>query len=143
MATHHGGAGCPLDRDINLHVEAMGNDNNNEITYDSDATATFEGPEAEGHANDPIYSNQNKLTALMREINDLHQRVEVGEGQPAESLDCIECELQNLLIALHPPPPPTSTEPFREVIHQYMNTLCTTQKANEPNQLITTGYSCF
>ena len=36
------------------------------------------------------------LTALMREINDLHQWVETGEGQPAECLDYIEWELQNL-----------------------------------------------
>ena len=53
------------------------------------------------------------------------------------SLDHIECKLQNLSIALHPPPPPTPTEPFREVIHQYMNTLCTTQKqTNLTNSLL-------
>ena len=64
----------------------------------------------------------------MREITNLHEQVEAGEGQPAEILDHIECELQNLSIALHPPPPPIPTEPFREVIQQYTNTLCTTQK---------------
>ena len=36
------------------------------------------------------------VAALMKEINDLHQLVEAREGQPAESLDCIEWELQNL-----------------------------------------------
>ena len=56
------------------------------------------------------------------------QQVEAGEGQRAETLDCIGHELQNLLIALHQPPPPTPTEPFREVIWQYTDTLCTTQK---------------
>ena len=43
-------------------------------------------------------------------------------------MDCIECELQNLSIALHQPPPPTPTEPFGEVIWQYTDTLCTSQK---------------
>ena len=50
--------------------------------------------------------------ALMREINDLHQWVGAGEGQPAESLDHIEHELQNPLIALHPPPPPYTNQTF-------------------------------
>ena len=52
-------------------------------------------------------------------------------------MDCIECELQNLLIALHPPPPLTPTEPFREVIWQYTDTVCTTQKqSNLTNSLL-------
>ena len=32
------------------------------------------------------------------------------------------------MIALHPPPPPTQTEPFGEVICQYTKALCTTEK---------------
>ena len=48
-----------------------------------------------------------KLTALTREINDLCQWVEAREGQPAESLDHIEWELQNLSLRLQPQPPPT------------------------------------
>ena len=74
------------------------------------------GPEAEGHPEDPVYNNHDKLTALMREINNLHQQIEAAEGQPVETLDCIVCELQNLLIALHLPLPPAPTEPFSEVI---------------------------
>ena len=76
MATNHGGAGCPLDRDIDLHIEdseTTGLDNDNDSTHGSDTTVTLGGPETEGHPNDPIYSNQAKLTALMREINELHQ----------------------------------------------------------------------
>ena len=46
----------------------------------------------------------------------------------AETLDYIEHELQILSIALHPPPPLAPTEPFSEVIQQYTDTLCTTQK---------------
>ena len=65
-----------------------------------------------------VYSNQVRLTTLMREINDLHQRVAAGEGQPAETLNCIEHEFQNFSMALHQPPPPTPAEPLREVIHQ-------------------------
>ena len=38
----------------------------------SEATVALGGPEAEGHPKDPVYNNHNKLTALMREINDLH-----------------------------------------------------------------------
>ena len=52
------------------------------------------GPEAVGHPEDLIYSYHDRLTALMREINDLHQRVAAAEGQPAETLDHIQCELQ-------------------------------------------------
>ena len=131
MATHYGGAGCPIDRCINLNIEdsePTGIDNDNDSTHGSDTTVTLGGTEAEGHPNDSIYSNQDKLVALTRGINDLCQWVEAGEGQPAESLDHIEWEIQNLSIVLHLPPSPTPTEPFGEVIHQYMNTLCTTQK---------------
>ena len=74
MATHHGCRGCPLDRDIDLHVEeTIGIDNDDESTHGSDATVALGGPEAEGHPSDPIYNNQDKLTALTRKINDLHQ----------------------------------------------------------------------
>ena len=93
MATCHGGEGCPLDRDINIHVEdseTTGLENDNESTSGSDDTVALGGPEAGGHPDDLIHSNQAKLTALTREINDFCQSVEVGEGQPAESLDHIE-----------------------------------------------------
>ena len=76
MATHHGGAGHPIDRDINLHVEDVettGLEHDNESTSGSDATITLRIPEAEEHPDDLIHTNQAKLTALTREINDLHQ----------------------------------------------------------------------
>ena len=127
-----------MDRGIDLHAEdPEPADIDNEITCSSDATVALGGPVAEGYPKDHVYSNDSKLTTLTREINDLHQQVEAGEGQRAETLDCIECELQNLLLALHPPPPPTPTESFREVIQQYTNTLCTTQKqSNLTNSLL-------
>ena len=97
MATHHRGAGLPLDRSINLHTEdPEPTDMDNESTHSSDATVALGGPEAEGHPKDSVYSSHDKLMAFTREINDLCQQVEAGEGQPAASLDCIECELQNL-----------------------------------------------
>ena len=78
MATCHGGAGCPLDISINLE-DPEATDIDNESTHSSDATAVLGGPEADSHPKDPVYSNHNKLMALMREINDLHQQVEAGE----------------------------------------------------------------
>ena len=69
LATHHGGTGCPIDRDIDLHVEDAegintGLDNDNESTSGSDTTIALGGPEAEGHCNELIPSNQVKLKAL-------------------------------------------------------------------------------
>ena len=76
MATCHGGAGCPLDRDINLHVEdseTTGLENDSESTSGLDATVAVGGPEVECHPDDLIHSNQAKLRALMRDINDIMQ----------------------------------------------------------------------
>ena len=39
---------------------------------------------------DSAHENQDRLTTLTREINDLHHRVAAGEGQPAETLGCIQ-----------------------------------------------------
>ena len=125
MATHHGGAGCPLDRDIDLLVEdaeTSGLDSDNESTNHSDTTVALGGPEAEGHPKELIPSNQAKLTALTRELNDLCQLVEVREGQPAECLDHIEWELQNLSHA--------STTTFLNT-----NTYWALQKSNRPVHL--------
>ena len=69
----------PIDINTYLHIiniEATGQDTNNESTYGSDTNIALEGPEAEGHPNEFIPSNQSKLTELMREINDLCQWVE-------------------------------------------------------------------
>ena len=125
-ATHHRGAGCPVDRDIDLHIEETegintGPDSDNESTSGTDTTIVFGGSEADGHPNELIPSNQTNVTALMREINDLHQWVEAREGQPAKCLDHIEWELQNISLTLQSQPSstPTPTEPFGEVIPYY------------------------
>ena len=61
------------------------------------------------------------------------------KNQPAEGLDHIEWELQNLSLTLQPRPTsmPTPAEPFGDVIHQYTNTMHTTQKqTNLTNSLL-------
>ena len=71
MATHHRGVGCPIDRDIDLHIkdaEITGLENDNESISGSDNTIALGGPEVEGHPNELIPSSQAKLKALMREI---------------------------------------------------------------------------
>ena len=72
-ATCHRGAGHPLDRGIYLHAEdPEPTDIDNESTHSSDATVVLSRAEAEGDPKDPVYSNHNKLTAITRDINDLH-----------------------------------------------------------------------
>ena len=67
MATCHRGTGCPLDRGINLYAEdPEPTDIDNDSTHSSDTTVALRGPEAEGHPKDPVYSNHDKLMALMR-----------------------------------------------------------------------------
>ena len=64
-------------------------------------------------------------------------RVAAAEGQPAETLDHIQHELQNLLIAIHQPQPPAPAEPLREVLFQYTDTLFSTLKqSNLTNSLM-------
>ena len=46
MATHHRGAGCPIDRDTNLHIEdaeTTGLENDNEIISGLDTTIALGG----------------------------------------------------------------------------------------------------
>ena len=138
MATCHRGAGCPLDRSLDVLIEdAEHIDIDNDSTHSSDATFTLGSPEVVRHPEDPAYDNQYRLTALTRELNNLHQRVAVGEGQPAETLDCIHEELHNLSFAIHQPQPPPCTEPLGEVLHQYTDTLCSMQKqSNLTNSLM-------
>ena len=138
MATHHGGAGCPLDRGLDILTETTEQTNiDNKSTHSSDAWVALGGSEVVGHPQDPIYDNQNRLTALTKEIHDLCQGVAAGEGQPAETLDCIQCQLQNLTLAIHEPQPPAPAEHVREMIWQYTDTLFSMQKqSNLTNSLL-------
>ena len=98
MVTHHRDTGHPVARD-DPHIEypeTTGMDNDNDSISGLDATVALGGLEAEDNTSEHLPNNQAQLMALMREISDLHQWVEVREGQPAENLDHIEWVLQNL-----------------------------------------------
>ena len=84
MATLHGGTRCPLNRGFDILSEDTEHANIDNIsTHSSDATVALGDPEAVDHPKDPVYENQDRFTALTREINDLCQKVAAGEGQPA------------------------------------------------------------
>ena len=70
MASHHRGAGHPLNRGLDILTEDTEHiDINNNSTHSSDATVPLRDPEAVGHPEDPAY--QDRFTALTIEINDL------------------------------------------------------------------------
>ena len=128
MATCHGGSGQPLDREIDVTGEG------HETTHTDIENTQDIHPVDAHHFEDLQHNNLMKLTALTREVDDLHQQVQAGEGQPTETLNCIEQELQRLSISLQPPAP---TEPLGEMIRNYMNTLCSAQKqTNLTNSLL-------
>ena len=76
-------------------------DIDNDRTHSSDVTVALGGPKAVGHPDDLVYNDQDRLTVFTREIYDLCHRVAAGEGQPAETQNHIQHELQNLSIAIH------------------------------------------
>ena len=120
MAICHGGVGQPLDRDTAQH----GQDNDIPNNYHHEDMDNFENTEQGNHTN---------LPTLIQGLNDLCHRVLAGEGQPTEAIHHIEHELHRLSLALHPSALP---EPLDDVLQQYTETLCSTQKqttfANTP-----------
>ena len=66
-------------------------------------------PEDTAPFEDIEHTNPARLTFITRELDDLHQRIQAEEGQPTESLHCIEQELQHLSISLNLP---TYSEPI-------------------------------
>ena len=123
MATCHGDTGQPLDRNAN----PAGSD----VTVDTpqdfhpEDTDDFESIE---------YVYPTSLIAISRELDDLHQRFQVEEGQPIEHLQHIEWELQQLSIFPHASAPP---EPLEEVLRHCTNALCSAQKqTNLTNTLL-------
>ena len=116
MATLHRSSGNPLDGDIDVTRETQNTPNTGTEDFNTAETVHFEDLE---------HNNLIKLTALTRKIDDLHQQVQAGEGQPMETLNCIEHELQKLSITPHPPSP---IETLGEVIRHYTNTLCSAEK---------------
>ena len=114
MATCHGGPGWLLDRDDTPH----GRDTEAHIPHDYDQEDT-------GDIGTIGQEHQTNLANLTWELDDIHHRVQAGEGQPAEALHYIECELQRLSIVLHPSAPP---DPLDDVLQQYTEPSCSAQK---------------
>ena len=81
MATHHGGSGQPLYTDITAHETT---DTEIEHTHEFHHVNTNDFEESEPN-------NPARLTIITRELDDLCQQLQAGEGQPSEALNCIEC----------------------------------------------------
>ena len=74
MAACHGGSRNPMDRDIDVTRETQ-------TTTDTNVGDTQDfHPEETDHFEDLEHNNATKLTALTRELDDLHQWVQAGEG---------------------------------------------------------------
>ena len=143
MTTCHGGAGhAGEDRNLNSHIEDTANIDNNESTNSPETTIAFGGSGTDGHLGEPLPNSQVDLNILATEIHSLQQQIEAREGQPVEGLDCInhlEWELWTLSLTLstQPTSAPTPTQPFGEMVCQYIDTLCTAQKQiNLTNSLL-------
>ena len=76
MATHHGGPGQPTNRDIP--------DTNYEQAQEFHQVNANDFKESEP-------TNPARLMLITRELDNLCQCVQAGEGQPVEALNCIEC----------------------------------------------------
>ena len=112
MATHHREKGQPLEETPTSHDQ----DTDILTEYHHEDMDNFENVEHENHAT---------LKTLTREFNNLQHRVETTKGQPMEAINCLECELHRLSLALCSS---TLLEPLDEVLQQYTETFCTTQK---------------
>ena len=88
MATCHGAAGQPSDRDPNLLEQDTDIPSNHLEDIDN-----FENVE---------HKNHTTLKALTRNLDDLQHRVENTEGQPMEAIYHLECELHRLSLTLQP-----------------------------------------
>ena len=111
MATCHRGAGQPLDRDPNLHEQ--GTDILSDHPEDMD---NFENVE---------HDNHTTLKTLARDLDDLRHRVETGQDQPMEAINCLECEIHRLSLVFQPSAPLKSLD---DVLQQYTETLCSAPK---------------
>ena len=76
MATHHGGLGQPLDRDIDVTREA------HEATDTDIENIQDFHPVGTDHFEDLQHNNPMKLTALTREVDDLCQQVQAEKDSP-------------------------------------------------------------
>ena len=134
MTTHHGGLGPPLNRDANATREEQ------PVVDTSIKVPQDFHPEDTDHFEDLGHNNPTRLTAITRELDNLHQGIQAEEGQPMEALKHIEQELQWLSISLNPP---AHTEPLVEVLKPYTNTLCSAQKKTNFTNFLLQDISIF
>ena len=87
-ATHHRGTGQPLEKDLNPQDQ----DIDIPIDYQHDNIDDFENVENENHT---------QLRDLTNKVDHLQHKIDVTEGQPTEAINCLECELCRLSLALH------------------------------------------
>ena len=111
MATCHGGAGQPSDRDPNMPEQDTDIPSNHLEDIDN-----FKNVEHENHTTPK---------ALTRNLDDLQHRIENTKCQPMEAIHHLECELHRLLLKLQPSVP---SEPLDKVLQKYMESLCSAQK---------------
>ena len=111
LATHHRGTGQPSEMDPNSQAQDI--DTPNDYQGDID---DFENIEHENHM---------QLKELTNKLDQLWHKVKAAKNQPTDTINCLECELHRLSLALQPSAPP---EPLDEVLQQYTETLCTAQK---------------
>ena len=72
MTTHHGEVGhAGKDRDLNSHVEDVGNIDDNASTDSSETMIAFRGSEADGCLGNLLPNSQADLNLLAREIHSL------------------------------------------------------------------------
>ena len=109
MATHYGGI---EDTSMN-NPESHDMDSGRQDNYQEDVN-DLEHIEL----NPPV-----KLKHLTHEMEQLRQTVEDKDNDPMDAIKHLEQKLNQLAITLCPP-----TEPIREVLNKYTNTLCNAQK---------------
>ena len=86
MATHHGGAGQPSDRDP--HLPEQDTDIPSDHLEDIDNFKNVE------------HKNQTTLKAQTRNLDGLWHTFEKAAGQPMEAIHHLECKLHRLLLNL-------------------------------------------
>ena len=112
MATCHRGTGQPLEKDPNPQDQDIDIPNG----YQHEDIDDFEYVENETHT---------WLRDLTNKVDHLQHKIEVAKGQPTDAINCLECELCRLSLALYPSALP---ELLDEVLQQYTETLWTAQK---------------
>ena len=108
----------------------------------------FRGPEADGHLGNLPPNSQAYLHIFAREMYSLQQCIEAREGHPAEGLEGIdhqEQELQTFSLTLCTllTSTPTPTEPFEDVVCQYTDTLCIAQKQTHLTNFLLQNIAIF